>query len=171
MDDGPWFTVRSWYNRNQSINSLLDNLAGNPIMPYKFESLDIWQMSLDYLDLVYKIANNLPDTEKFNLRIQLVKAGTSVSLNIAEGSTGQTDTEQSRFLRIALRSLIETVACQRIIQRRGYLQFSGDLEKAYDCSQSLAKKIQAMRRYLGRVRDDEAAYGNKSPFDVTDDER
>lgn len=41
-----------------------------------------------------------------------------MALNIAEGSTGQTDAEQGRFLGLAVRSLLETVACQHIISRR-----------------------------------------------------
>ena len=81
-------------------------------MAFKFEQLDIWQQSLDYIDTIYDIAADLPEEERFNMRSQVTRAATSINLNIAEGSTGQTDAEQARFLGLALRSLIETVACQ-----------------------------------------------------------
>ena len=71
-----------------------------------------------------------------------------MALNIAEGSTGQTDAEQARFLGLALRSLIETVACQHLISRRGYLDDPEPLRKAYRESETLARKLQAMRRAI-----------------------
>ena len=32
-------------------------------MPYKFEQLDVWKLALDYIDLIYEVAQNLPRTE------------------------------------------------------------------------------------------------------------
>jgi len=58
---------------------------------------------------------------KFNLRSQLERAATSIVLNIAEGSTSQTDAEQRRFLGLPLRSYIETIACFDLLQRRRLL--------------------------------------------------
>ncbi len=84
-------------------------------MPYKFENLDVWKLALDYLDLVYKIAEGLPRSEEYNLKSQITRAATSVALNIAESSQVQSDAEQARFLGMAIRSLIEIVACQQII--------------------------------------------------------
>ncbi|NIV33597.1 MAG: four helix bundle protein, partial [Anaerolineae bacterium] len=73
-------------------------------MPFKFEKLEVWQLSLEYVDMVYEIAGQLPRSEEYNLKSQMIRAATSVSLNIAEGSTGQTDAEQARFLGLAVRS-------------------------------------------------------------------
>ena len=83
-----------------------------------------------------------------------------------EGSTGQTDKEQARFLGMALRSLIETVACQHLISRRGYLADPAQLRQAYRDSEMLARKLQAMRRAIaparGRVREDSVVYDEDS---------
>ncbi len=117
-------------------------------MPYKFEKLEIWQLSLEYVDLIYRLAEKLPRSEDFNLKSQIVRAATSIALNIAEGSTGQTDPEQARFLGMAIRSLIETVACQHLIDRRGYLADKADLREAYRQSQELARQLQAFRKSL-----------------------
>jgi four helix bundle protein len=78
-------------------------------MPYKFEQLEVWKLALEYVNLIYSIAEKLPPFEEYNLKSQIVRAGTGVALNIAEGSTSQTDPEQARFLGLAIRSLIETV--------------------------------------------------------------
>ena len=64
---------------------------------YKFQSLRIYQLALDYIDEIYDLADRLPSQEKYNLSSQIIRAATSVALNIAEGSTGQSDKEQSRF--------------------------------------------------------------------------
>ena len=89
---------------------------------YKFQSLIVYQLALDYVDLIYELAVNLPSTEIYNLRSQIIRAATSIALNIAEGSTGQSDKEQLRFLGLALRSYIETVACLDICDRRNYFE-------------------------------------------------
>src|SRR5881275_227716 len=88
-------------------------LDGRPvfIVNYKFQNLDVYKLALDYLDEIYEIVGRLPDSEKFNLNSQIVRAATSVVLNIAEGSTKQSDTEQNRFLELALKSYLETIAC------------------------------------------------------------
>ncbi len=39
-------------------------------MAYKFEKLEVWQMSLEYADLLYAISEQLPAREDFNLRNQ-----------------------------------------------------------------------------------------------------
>lgn len=73
-------------------------------MPYKFEQLDVWKLSLEYVDTIYLLAEKLPKSEEYNLKSQIVRAATSISLNIAEGSTEQSDAEQARFLGFAIRS-------------------------------------------------------------------
>ncbi|MGC8855385.1 MAG: four helix bundle protein, partial [Anaerolineae bacterium] len=128
-------------------------------MPFKFERLEVWQLALDYVDLMYQIGQQLPSSEQYNLVSQLIRAATSIALNIAEGSTGQSNAEQNRFLGMAIRSLMETVACQRLITRR--YPVSPDLIAKGDLmAQELAKKLHAFRQALGggRVREEQAPY-------------
>ncbi len=116
-------------------------------MAYKFEKLEVWQLSLEYIDLIYQLAERLPKNEEYNLRSQVIRAATSVALNIAEGSTGQSDAKQSRFLGMALRSLIETVACLHLIKRRNYASADG-VQEIYAFSEKLSVKLQAFRNAL-----------------------
>jgi four helix bundle protein len=80
---------------------------------------------LDYIDQIYEVVKSLPDGERYNLSSQIIRASTSIALNIAEGSTGQSDKEQVRFLSLALRSYLETVACLDLIEKRKYLSPEG----------------------------------------------
>ena len=77
------------------------------------------------------------------------RAATSIVLNIAEGSTGQTDTEQRRFLGLALRSYLETVACWDLIERHNYLS-NEDLTKVREIGHRVFMKLQALRQSLER---------------------
>ena len=117
-------------------------------MAFKFEQLDVWKDSLSYIDSIYQVAELLPRSEDFNLKSQIIRAATSVTLNIAEGSTGQTDAEQSRFLGFAIRSLIETVACQHIIARRNLCSDIVLLRKAYTEAEHLTMMLQAFRKKI-----------------------
>jgi four helix bundle protein len=133
-------------------------------MSFKFEHLDVWKLSLEYSDLIYQLADKLPENERFNLRSQITRAATSISLNIAEGSTGQSDPEQSRFLGMAIRSLIETVACQRLIARRKYVNEKVFIEQLDLQAQEPAKRLQAFRRSLARS--DRSIREEQSPYDT-----
>lgn len=82
---------------------------------------------------------------------QIQRAVTSVVLNIAEGSTGQSDAEQARFLGLVLRSYLDTVACLDLIERHAYLTLT-DLDPARELGHTLFIKIklQAFRKSLTR---------------------
>jgi four helix bundle protein len=138
-------------------------------MTYKFEQLEVWQLALDYIDCVYDLTQYLPRHEDYNLRSQIRRAATSVALNIAEGSQGQTDPEQARFLGYAVRSLVETVACLHLIRRRTYLPDESPLDDAYLKSQKLARKLQAFRKSLSaraaQVREKSALY--RAPREIS----
>lgn len=114
---------------------------------YKFQKLQVYQMALDYVDAVYEISHHLPGGERFNLASQIIRAATSIGLNIAEGSTGQTDIEQKRFLSLALRSYLETVACCDLIERRGYLEADA-LISLREQGHQLFVKLSAFRNSL-----------------------
>ena len=114
-------------------------------MKYKFENLDVWKISLELVDDIYSITDVLPESEKFNLKSQIIRAATSINLNIAEGSTSQSNSGQKRFLGYSIRSLLEVVACLRLIERRGYLSIEGNTELLCE---ELFIKLQAFKKSL-----------------------
>ena len=90
-------------------------------MAFKFESLKVWQLSLEIADEIDLLAQSFPKHELYSLSSQMRRAANSVSLNIVEGSTGLTNTEFKRFLTIANRSALEVVGCLFLAKRRGYV--------------------------------------------------
>ena len=97
-------------------------MTDDKMKSYKFDKLEVWQISLVLSDVIYEIIKCLPKEEDFNLKGQMRRAVTSISLNIAEGSTTSSDKEQANFLSIAFHSTIEIIACLKLIERRKYLK-------------------------------------------------
>ena len=134
-------------------------------MAFKFEKLEVWERALELGDTVESIAAALPTCERFNLADQMRRAATSIALNIAEGSIGQSDAEPARFLGYAQRSLVEVVACLHLVRRREYLDGPEPLRDAYRQSETLFRQLAAFRRSLGAaVREEPASYELDVPF-------
>jgi four helix bundle protein len=97
----------------------------------------------------------------------MTRAANSIALNVAEGSTGLSDAEQDRFLRIAIRSLLETVASLHLVKRREYLDDLDPLREAYRDSETLFAKLQAFRSSLDTdtsIQEPAVEYEDGAPF-------
>ena len=77
---------------------------------HKFRKLNVWQRSIQFVSLIYKITSKFPKEEKYGLVDQIRRAAVSICLNIAEGSGAGSDPEFIRFLRMAQRSAYEVIA-------------------------------------------------------------
>jgi four helix bundle protein len=90
---------------------------------FGFESLLVYQKSLDYVDFVHELTAKFPKDEIFSLTSQFKRAANSIALNIGEGSGG-TKNEFKNFIRISFRSLNECVVCSTLAIRRNYINES-----------------------------------------------
>lgn len=104
-------------------------------------------MSLGFVDAIYRVADCLPEKERHNMRSQMIRAATSISLNVAEGSMSQSDAEFSRFVGIAIKSCIEVIACLHLARRREYID-EEVFKQVYESSGMLFAKLQALRKKL-----------------------
>ncbi len=102
---------------------------------------------MEYSDKIYEIGKKFPAKEQYNLTSQVLRATTSISLNIAEGSTSQSDMEFHRFITIAIRSLIEVIGCLHLARRRKYVD-EKVFDEAYVFGEKMFAKLQALRRKL-----------------------
>jgi four helix bundle protein len=116
-------------------------------MPFKFEKLIVWQKSVELSDVINQLTKTFPKDELFILTSQIKRAADSVSLNIAEGSTGQSNPEFSRFLSIALRSDIEVVGCIFLAKRRGYIQ-EDNFKIIYKMCEEILVMLNSLRNSL-----------------------
>jgi four helix bundle protein len=116
-------------------------------MAFKFEELKVWQRALDLSLQVHLVTLKFPKEEQFVLTSQIKRATDTISLNIAEGSTGQSDPEFSKFLGYSLRSAIEVVGCIYLAKKRSIIS-DEDFESIYNFTNELVKMIQALRNTL-----------------------
>lgn len=86
----------------------------------KFRRLEVWQKSMDLVELIYKLTESFPSSELYGLTSQLRRAVTSIVLNIAEGSGARSDKAFKNFLAIAMRSNYETMCALEIADRLNY---------------------------------------------------
>ncbi len=77
------------------------------------------------------MSNNFPKKELFNLSSQIRRAVDSIALNISEGSIGQSNPEQRKFIGYSIRSLAEVVTCLHKAKRREYIS-ENEFEKYYE---------------------------------------
>ncbi|MBN2634003.1 MAG: four helix bundle protein [Bacteroidales bacterium] len=115
---------------------------------FKFENLTIWQKAMDYGEMIYKLSKPFPKEELYNLISQIRRAADSVSLNISEGSIGQSDLEQKRFIGIAIRSLAEVVTCLHKALRREYIS-DAEFNQAYEYAYNLMNMMVAFKKKIG----------------------
>lgn len=115
-------------------------------MSFKFEKLIIWQNAMSFGEDIFKISQNFPKSEIYNLTSQINRAVDSIALNISEGSIEQTIPEFKRFLNYSIRSITEVVTCLHKAKRRNYItqeQFDYLYAKSFELmNRTLAFKTQ-----------------------------
>jgi|SRR6266542_4721588 len=116
-------------------------------MSFKFEELKVWQKAIDLSFDIHKLTLTFPKEEMYILTSQIKRAADSISLNIAEGSTGQSDAEFNKFLGYALRSAIEVISCLYLGKKRELID-NDIFAKLYSETEALVIMIQALRKSI-----------------------
>jgi len=114
---------------------------------FKFEKLIIWQDAMDFGEIINEVSQIFPDKEKFNLTSQIMRAVDSVALNISEGSIGQSNPEQRKFIGYSIRSLAEVVTCLFKAKRRYYIS-EEKFKELYNSAFHLMNKMAAFKRNI-----------------------
>ena len=116
-------------------------------MAFRFESLDIWRLAIEYAEDCYNIARCFPREELFSLGDQLRRAAISISNNIAEGSGSSTNKNFCSFLDISIKSALETVNIIYFSERQHYIDET-QKKRLYVKAEDLVKKIRAFKNSL-----------------------
>lgn len=118
-------------------------------MAFKFEKLLVWQKAVDLSYDIHELTRSFPKEELFILTSQIKRAADSVSLNIAEGSTGQSNAEFNKFLGYALRSDIEVVGCLYLAQKRNLIE-NEKFSVIYGQCEEILVMLNALRNSLNK---------------------
>lgn len=116
-------------------------------MGFKFEKLNVWQKSVDFTLEAHNLTRKFPKEETYILTSQIKRAADSIALNIAEGSTGQSNAEFRQFLGYAIRSAVEVVTCLYVGRKRDLIDKAA-FEKLYKHSEEIIKMLQGLRNSI-----------------------
>ncbi|HVV55250.1 MAG TPA: four helix bundle protein [Mucilaginibacter sp.] len=116
-------------------------------MSFKFEKLKVWQKAVDLSADINELTKTFPKQEIFILSAQIKRAADSISLNVAEGSTGQSNAEFNKFLGYALRSTVEVVGCLYLGKKRELINLQ-DFTRIYVQCEEILVMINGLRNSL-----------------------
>ena len=116
-------------------------------MAFKFEQLKVLQGAIDMSIEIHELTRSFPKEELFILTSQIKRAADSISLNIAEGSTGQSNAEQKKFLGYSQRSALEVVSCLYLCKRRS-LVTEDQFKTHYNALDKLVAMIQKFKNSI-----------------------
>ena len=92
-----------------------------------YRDLEVWQLSMDFVEAIYKALKTFPPEERYGICDQIRRAAVSVPSNIAEVFGRDTPKEFAHFLSIARGSLYETMTQLELASRLGYLSSNSGL--------------------------------------------
>lgn len=107
--------------------------------------LEVWQDSMELVDMVYKITRNFPNEERFGLVSQMRRASISIPSNIAEGAARKGSAEFANFLNIATGSLSELETQVLISKRQHYVD---DVQEIIDLIEQVSSKLSGLYNYV-----------------------
>jgi four helix bundle protein len=113
-----------------------------------YRKLEVWQFSMNWIELVYRSSAAWPRDERFGLTGQVRRAAVSVASNIAEGAARRTTGEFLQFVGMARGSLAEAETQLMIAARLGYVEPDAEyrlMELADRISRMLVSLAAALR--------------------------
>jgi len=113
---------------------------------FSFEKLDVWKNAIDLAVDVYKSTGQFPKEELYVLTSQLRRASVSVSSNIAEGNSRETNTEKARFTTVSYSSLMEVLNQLIIAKKLGYIS-DEELSKYREKISLISNQLNNLKKY------------------------
>ena len=105
-----------------------------------YRDLEVWQLSMRLVELVFELTQRLPDDQRFGLVSQMQRAAVSVPSNIAEGHAKRSGKDYQRHLRIAAGSTAELETQLELCVRLAMANRE-QVREAWACSQRVAQML------------------------------
>lgn len=132
------------YLSNQPTNIKYKN---RNMYQFYFEKLDVWRSARILATAVYEKTKVFPISEQFGITSQIRRAATSISANVAEGMSRNTDKDKAKFINQAYGSAIEVINFLiiandlHILSSPDYIELREQVEKITNQSNALSKKL------------------------------
>ena len=110
-----------------------------------YRDLEVWQVSMRFVEAIYRFVRNFPADERYGLSDQLRRAAVAIPSNIAEGNGRGTKKDYAHFLYIARGSLNEVNTQLELAERLGFGKIDSDTAAL---SISIYKMLNALIRAL-----------------------
>ncbi len=97
----------------------------------EMNKFDLEERLIEFSVLIIEIVNEMPNTKAGNhLSGQLVRSGTSVSLNYGEAQSGESRKDFIHKMKVVLKELRETFICLKIIRRTKLYKTEAKIQRA-----------------------------------------
>lgn len=117
-----------------------------------YRELTVWQRAMDLVVDVYRLAESLPDRERFGLISQAKRAAVSIPANIAEGYGRMHKKEYIHHLSISNGSLCELQTLILITRRLEYSDTSM-IDRVWERCEEVGKMLYSLIRSLRATAD------------------
>ena len=111
----------------------------------RFTDLVTWQEAHKLVLSIYKITNQFPSKEKFSLTSQIRRSAISLTSNIAEGFSRNTNKDKYQFYSVALGSLTELQNQVFIARDVGYIK-DEEFKKLVEQTIKIHKLINGLKK-------------------------
>lgn len=114
---------------------------------FRFLDWQVYKDAQELFSLLLKIVKKMPREYRHELGTQLLRSGSSIILNIAEGGGKQSEKEFNRFIETGLGSAYETLANLDTL-RSNKLMEDSDFEAAKKYIASICSQLGGLKKRL-----------------------
>ena len=108
-----------------------------------FRKYKVWKLSISVAKKIYTITDELPQSEKYGIISQIQRAGISISSNIAEGCSRNSEKDFARFIEITLGSSFKVESLLEIISELKFTT-ADDVEELLSEIHLLQRKLNSL---------------------------
>jgi four helix bundle protein len=112
-----------------------------------YKDLEVWNVSMNFVESIYDVTRNFPKEEIYGLTSQIRRAAVSIPTNLAEGAARKTQKDFAHFVSIAYGSCCELETLIAVSKRIKILN-DADSETFNTALASISRMLKALRKSL-----------------------